>query len=201
MYYGRIKRKSKERTFYLVTNRIDDGKGVLRDVEKERLQKFIFSGQRRYGHTVWGCRVREAHYHVLIEIPAVSSMSREQVLRKWYKHQRSESPEDPGNNVLGAFRRRIHDLNIIVSDFQQRFTRWYNPRKNRWGRLFGRGFEKVILNQNDGIAKAMAYVGMKPIRTGLVEDPSKFPWSGGVEVIARSYRRTSDSNLVRSILN
>ncbi len=100
MYLRRIKRKSVERTFYLITNRIVGGSFIFGDVEKESFRKLLFDGQKRYGYVLWDYCILSNHYHALVEIPDSSMMSREEVLKRWHIHQRSKSPGDPGDKVL-----------------------------------------------------------------------------------------------------
>ena len=185
MYLRRVKRNSQERTFYLVTNRVVGGSFIFGDVEKEFLRKLLFDGQNRFGYVVWDFCIMSNHYHALIEIPEASTMSREELIRRWYLHQRSRSPGDPGDDVLEAFRLKIHDLSVIVSNFQQRFTQWYNTRKNRWGRLFGGRFDSVILDEDGSVAKTMAYIAPNPVRAGIVAEPAEYRWSGYGERMAK----------------
>ena len=110
-----------------------------------------------------------------------SLLSRPEILKRWYLHQRSKSPGDPGEKVLEAFRRKVHDISVIVSNFLQRFTQWYNNRKSRWGRLFGGRFDSVILDEKGAVARAMAYIILNPIRAGIVEEPAEYRRCGYAE--------------------
>ena len=185
MYHRRVKATPGQRSFYLVTNRIVGGSFIFGDVEKAFFRTLLFEGQKRYGYILWDFCVMDNHYHLLIEIPEATSMPREDVLRRWYLHQRSKSPGDPGDSVLEAFRLKIHDLSGIISNIQQRFTQWYNRRKDRWGRLFGGRFDSVILDHDGAIAKAMAYITLNPVRAGIVDDPADYRWCGYGERMAK----------------
>ena len=139
------------------------------------------------------------HYHILIEVPEATTMPRGEVLRRWYLHQKSKSPGDPGDRVLEAFCLKLHDLSVIISNIQQRFTQWYNRRKDRWGRLFGGRFDSVILDQDGAVAKAMAYITLNPVRAGIVADPADYRWSGYGDRMAKGALQESEIALAKLI--
>ncbi len=74
-------------------------------------------------------------------------------MAKWQCYHWLPSPYDPGEEVLEGFREKIHDISLVVSNFQQRFTQWYNKRTNRWGRLFGGRFEVKRLDVFGSLAR------------------------------------------------
>ena len=185
MYHRRVKVPPLERSFYLVTNRVVGGSFIFGDLEKEFFRKLLFDGRKRYGYVVWDFCIMDNQYHALIEIPEAATMARKDVLQRWTLHQKSKSPGDPGDSVLEAFRMKIHDLSVIISNIQQRFIQWYNKRKNRWGRLFGGRFDSVILDQYGAVAKAMAYITLNPVRAGIVKEPGEYRWCGYGERMAK----------------
>ena len=89
---------------------------------------------------------------------------------------------------------------VIVSNFQQRFTQWYNKRKNRWGKLFGGRFDSVIVDQNGAIAKMMAYITLNLVRAGIVADPADYRWSGYGERIAKGNLQENEIEIARFLL-
>ena len=199
MYHRRVKVTPGQRSFYLITNRVVGGSFIFGDVEKEYFRKLFIDGQNRFGYVVWDFCIMSNHYHALIEIPEAATMPREEVLHRWYLHQRSKAPGDPGDRVLEAFRKKIHDLSMIVSNMQQRFTQWYNKKKNRWGRLFGGRFDSVILDQDGAVAKAMAYITLNPVRAGMVNDPADYRWSGYGERMTKGALQESEIALAKLI--
>jgi len=177
---------------YLVTNRITGGSFVLGDHEKQRLRELIEDSQDRFAHKVWDLCLMDNHYHLLIEIPPNSEMSREEVLRCWLQIQSGRNPGDPGDAVLDAYRAKIHDLSGIVGNFQQRFSQWFNRQKGRWGKLFGAPFDSVLLDTYGSVGKAMAYITLNPVRAGMVSDPAEYHWCGYAERMAKGRLRDDD---------
>ena len=149
MYHNRVKMVGDERSFYLITNRVSGGSFIFGDVEKEKLRRLLFDGQERLSYVVWDYVIMDNHYHAIIEIPKPSDMPREELVAKWQRYHRLQSSYDPGEEVLEGFRNKIHDVSLVVSNFQQRFTQWFNKRTNRWGRLFGGRFDSVIVEQDE----------------------------------------------------
>ena len=175
MYRRRVKQRTIERSFYMITNRIVGGSFIFGDAEKERFRKLLFEGQERLSYVVWDYVIMDNHFHALIEIPKPSDMSREILLKRWQIYHRLKVAIDPGDEVLEGFREKIHDISLVVSNFQQRFTQWYNKRHNRWGRLFGGRFDSVIVDQDGALARMMAYITLNPVRAGIVADPRGIP--------------------------
>ena len=132
------------------------------------------------------------HCHALIEVPKARTMPREEVLQRWYLHQRSKSPGDPGDCVLEAFRLQIHDLSVIALNIPQRFTQWYNKRENRWGRLFSGRFNSVILDKDGTVAKVMDYITLNPVPAGIVDDPEDYRWCGYAERMTKGRLQKSE---------
>lgn len=190
MRQARLKRNQVERSFYMVTARITGGSFVLGDVEKERLRRLIFGGERRFAYEVWDYCLMSNHLHVLLMMPPVGKMGRSDVLQRWQMTQSGKDPGDPGDGVLEGYRVKIHDLSHCVSNFQQRFTQWFNKRNGRWGRLFGDRFNSVLVDEQGAVARMMAYITLNPVRAGIVDDPADYRWSGyGERIAGRALQR------------
>ncbi len=199
MYHNRVKMNGDERCFYMITNRITGGSFVLGDVEKEKLRQLLFAGQERLSYRVWDYVVMDNHYHAVIEIPKPSEMTHDSLVAKWQRYHRLPNPFDPGNDVLEGFRTKIHDISLVVSNFQQRFTQWFNKRQNRWGRLFGGRFDSVIVDENGALAKMMAYITLNPVRAGIVADPAEYRWCGYAERVVKGQLQEDEAVLSRLI--
>lgn len=195
MYHNRVKRLPVNSCWYLITNRVVGGSFLFGAIEKEKFRALMFDGEQRYGYKVWDYVVLDNHYHALIQVPDVAEMSRDDVLARWYLANGGPEAGDPGDAVLSKFKLKIHDISLVTSNFQQRFTQWYNRRNERWGRLFGGRFDSVILDEDDSIARVMAYITLNPVRAGIVTDPAEYRWSGYGERMAKGRLRDDDRRL------
>ena len=198
MYHNRVKRQPAERTLYLITNRITGGSMIFGDLEKERLRRLMFEGEKRCGYEVWDYVIMGNHYHALIYIPKADAMSQVEVLSRWQEAELAVNRpvrDDPSEETLAAHRERIHDISFIVGNFQQRFTQWYNKRNDRWGKLFGGRFDSVLLDEQGAVARVMAYITLNAVRARLVDDPADYRWSGYAERMAKGELRDNDRDL------
>lgn len=158
----------------------------------------MFEGERRCGYEVWDYVIMGNHYHALIYIPKADAMSQAEVLRRWQEADLVVNRpvlDHPGKETLDAHRERIHDINFIVGNFQQRFTQWYNKRNDRWGKLFGGRFDSVLLDEQGAVARVMAYITLNAVRAWIVDDPAEYRWSGYAERMAKGQLRENDRDL------
>jgi hypothetical protein len=91
----------------------------------------------------------------------------------------------------------MHDLSEFMKSLLQRFTRWFNRKHDRCGRLWEQRFKSVIVE--DGFAaKAMAaYIDLNPVRAGMVKDPADYRWSSYGEAVGGG--KKARAGLVRAL--
>lgn len=201
MYHNRIKRiPDGQAHYYLITNRVTGGSFVFGDVEKTKLRDLLFAGESRHGYEVWDYVVMDNHYHAIIKVKDQNLMPREEVLRSWLEWKKLTIEFDPGDEILAKHRAKLHDVSVIVANFQQRFTQWFNRRHERWGRLFGGRFDSVLVEETSTLGKMMAYLALNPVRAGVVAEPSEYHWSGFGERMARGKLRENDLEVVRNVM-
>ena len=54
----------------------------------------------------------------------------------------------------------------------------FNGRYGRWGHVFGHRFGAKVIESAAYLAEACTYVVNNPVRAGLCDRPSDWPWSG-----------------------
>jgi putative transposase len=59
-----------------------------------------------------------------------------------------------------------------------RYARSFNDRHTRTGHLFQGRFEAYVIRDEEHLANSCAYVWNNPVRAGLREEASDWPWSG-----------------------
>ena len=68
-------------------------------------------------------------------------------------------------------------LSKVMQSLQFRYTRNINIKYRTWGHLFQGRYKAIICERDSYFLELSAYLHLNPVRAGLVEDPSKYPWS------------------------
>ena len=68
-------------------------------------------------------------------------------------------------------------LSKVMQSLQFRYTRNINIRYRTWGHLFQGRYKAILCQKDVYFLELSAYLHLNPVRAGLVEDPSKYPWS------------------------
>jgi REP element-mobilizing transposase RayT len=190
-----------EKTYFLST---------LRKLER-------FSGVR-----VLSYAILDNHFHLLLQVPQRPdsipesellarltalygpdyAMDVEDRLNRAKKHRSSKWLDQEMNTYF----RRMYDLSIFMKELKQRFSQWFNKRKERRGPLWEERFKSVIV---EGSAQALmtlaAYIDLNPVRAGVCQDPKDYRWCGygaatggdppareGLKTLAEVLHRPSD---------
>ena len=66
------------------------------------------------------------------------------------------------------------DISCFMKAVQQRFSRAYNKRHKRHGRLWQNTFRSVILQGISSLKACINYVELNPVRAGLTESPENY---------------------------
>ena len=77
------------------------------------------------------------------------------------------------------------DVSGFMKELKQRFSKWFNKERNRFGTLWAERFKSVLVEDQPGVVQAVAaYVDLNPVRAGLVKDPKDYRWCGYAEAVA-----------------
>jgi len=180
---------------YMITNRVIGGSFIFGDKEKKHFLNLLFEGQKRHAYRVVDYVILDNHYHCILEIPPPEEMSRDEVFEHYIDSKHSASVVDPGDEVLDAYKAKIHDLSFVVGNFEQRFVQWYNLRKGRLGSLFNR-FDSVIIGDGHALVALMAYITLNPVRAGIITDPAEYHWCGYAQRLGKGQLTEHDIDLV-----
>ncbi len=193
---------------YHVMSRTCGGEVFFDDVEKEALRRVLwrladFSGVRLVTYCIMG-----NHFHALVEVPKreiwlerFSGAEGEEKLlahlrtlySKAYIDQlrteitllRQQGLESLVQAKLEAIKRRFCDLSIYVKEVKERFSRWFNKRRQRRGTLWMDRYKSVIVEGKGEPLQTMAtYIDLNPVRAGLVDDPKDYRWCGYAEAVS-----------------
>ena len=68
-------------------------------------------------------------------------------------------------------------LSKIMQSLQFRYTRHYNLKYRTWGHLFQGRYKAILCEKESYFLELSAYIHLNPVRAGLGEGPSDYPWS------------------------
>jgi hypothetical protein len=76
------------------------------------------------------------------------------------------------------------DVSVFMKELKQRFSKWFNKERNRFGTLWAERFKSVLVEDQPGVVQTVAaYVDLNPVRAGLVKDPKDYRWCGYAEAV------------------
>jgi hypothetical protein len=197
---------------YHVMSRTCGGEVLFDDVEKEALRRLLwkmaeFSGVRLVTYCIMG-----NHFHALVEVPKreiwLERFAGDGGEERLYAHLRSlYSREFVGLlkqeleelRKLGMFtlalaklesiKKRFCDLSIFVKEVKERYSRWFNKRRERKGTLWMDRYKSVMVEgKGEPLHTMAAYIDLNPVRAGMVEDPKDYRWCGYAEAVSGSRR-------------
>ena len=197
---------------YHVMSRTCGGEVLFDDVEKEALRRLLwkmaeFSGVRLVTYCIMG-----NHFHALVEVPKreiwLERFAGEGGEERLYAHLRSlysrefvgllkqelEELRKLGMDTLAlakleSIKKRFCDLSIFVKEVKERYSRWFNKRRERKGTLWMDRYKSVMVEgKGEPLHTMAAYIDLNPVRAGMVEDPKDYRWCGYAEAVSGSRR-------------
>jgi putative transposase len=193
---------------YHVMSRTCGGEVHFDDVEKEALKRVLcrlaeFSGVRLVTYCIM-----KNHFHALVEVPkreiwlerfagaegetrlldhlrVLYSKAYVDFLRAEIADLRKQGLEALVQTKLAGIKRRFCDLSIFVKEVKERFSRWFNKRRERKGTLWMDRYKSVLVEgRGEPLHTMAAYIDLNPVRAGLVDDPKDYRWCGYAEAVS-----------------
>jgi putative transposase len=193
---------------YHVMSRTCGGEVHFDDVEKEALKRVLcrlaeFSGVRLVTYCIM-----KNHFHALVEVPkreiwlerfaeaegevrlldhlrVLYSKAYVDFLRAEIADLRKQGLESLVQTKLAGIKRRFCDLSIFVKEVKERFSRWFNKRRERKGTLWMDRYKSVLVEgKGEPLHTMAAYIDLNPVRAGLVDDPKDYRWCGYAEAVS-----------------
>jgi len=190
-------------SFYHCMSRVVDQRFVFGHVEKEFFRLTMRKLEAFLGVGVVTYCLMDNHFHLLVEVPDredLEPLDQERLLAllpELYDPEKVAEIADEieranasgsecwKQEILDRYHARRGDLSVFLKELKQRFTQWYNHRKNRRGTLWEERFKSVLVEGSENALLIMAaYIDLNPIRAKLVEDPSDYRWCGYGEAVA-----------------
>lgn len=188
--------------FYHCLSRVVDRRFLFQEAEREHFVALLRECEAFCEVRVLTFCVLSNHFHLLLDVPQRPEPlpSAEQVLGKLRRlsgHQNVEAVaqrfagyRDAGDTAgfqayLATFHARMWNLSAFMKLLKQRFTQWYNRRRERQGTLWEERFKSVVVQGSGRPVVAVAtYIDLNPVRAGLVGDPKDYRWCGYGEAMA-----------------
>ena len=182
---------------YHCISRVVGGQKLLGSLEQEQLREMLWQQAAFSGLEVITYCLMSNHIHLLVRVPAGSDVPDGdlvgravtfygkkslyvQALEQAFAQQ-GALPED----LRAGLRERMGDVSVFMKELKQRFSKWFNKERNRFGTLWAERFKSVLVEDQPGVvATVAAYVDLNPVRAGLVKDPKDYRWCGYAEAVA-----------------
>ncbi len=190
---------------YHVMSRTCGGEVFFDDVEKEALRRVLwrladFSGVKLVTYCIMG-----NHFHALVEVPkrelwlerfagpageerlfdhlrVLYSKVYVDCLRTEIADLRKLGLEALAQTKLEAIKKRFCDLSVYMKEVKERFSRWFNKRRERKGTLWMDRYKSVMVEgKGEPLHTMAAYIELNPVRAGLVVDSKDYRWCGYAE--------------------
>ncbi len=190
---------------YHVMSRTCGGEVFFDGVEKEALKRVMwrlaeFSGVKLITYCIMG-----NHFHALVEVPkreiwlerfagptgearlldhlrALYSKAYVDYLKSEIAELRKMGLEALVQTKLEGIKKRFCDLSIYMKEVKERFSRWFNKRRERKGTLWMDRYKSVLVEgKGEPLHTMAAYIDLNPVRAGLVNDPKDYRWCGYAE--------------------
>lgn len=206
MRLARIKVEGRSAVYHCMS-RVVGGQGLLDDLCKEKLVEILWRLAGFCGVEVITYCMMSNHFHILVRVPETQNPSDEQLLERMKSLYGSKSnlvqltrqmlkehgKIDP--NLRESMLERMGDVSGFMKEFKQRFSRWYNRRRERFGTLWAERFKSVVVEDQPGtVATLASYIDLNPVRAGLVEDPKDYRFCGYAAALAG--RRSAQRGLM-----
>ena len=186
----------------------NDGEGWYHIVSRTAFQLFKFTEKDRSVFVNMMGRVAEFsgvevlnycmmsnHFHILLHVPepveltekvlvgryaALYGRDEAKVLREHWKALRTTKELDRLGREQEMLKRRMGDMSQFMKTLKQRYSMWYRHEHASFtGTLWEGRFKSVILQGSPATLSAVsAYIDLNPVRAKMVDDPSKYRYSG-----------------------
>ena len=196
--------------YYHCISRVVDRRFIFEDLEKEHFRNLMRLYEEFSGVHVLTYVLMSNHFHILVEVPCRPDvMPSRQVMLKRIEALHSplyvqnletllaSMSEEDAHRHLEGYWRRMYDVSWFIRMIKQRFSQWYNVRKQRCGTLWEQRFKSVLVEGSGEVLAAIAaYIDLNPVRVGLVSDPKDYRWSGYAEAVAGEAKARDGIRLV-----
>ena len=89
-------------------------------------------------------------------------------------------------------------LSKVMQSLQFRYTRNFNIKYRTWGHLFQGRYKAILCEKDSYFLELSAYLHLNPVRAGLVEGASEYPWSSYLSYMGKKTGELVDRDFLFS---
>lgn len=78
---------------------------------------------------------------------------------------------------LLATPRQRDNLSVMMKHLGQQYVQYFNRTHQRTGSLWEGRFKSSLVDSENYLLTCQRYIELNPVRAGMVDDPSRYPWS------------------------
>jgi len=196
MRMARIKMVERGAVYHCVS-RVVGGQMLFGPAEKERLREMLWQQAEFSRLAIVTYCVMSNHVHVLLRVPGEVAVTDAELIAGAAAFYGKESPQVQTlhqafkkrralpQDLRAGLEERLGDVSAFMKEFKQRFSKWFNRERNRFGTLWAERFKSVLVEDQPQVVQTLAaYVDLNPVRAGLVKDPKEYRWCGYADAVA-----------------
>ena len=189
------------RAYYHLMSRTVNGEKWFGLREKEYLRQLIRQVAEFSGVRVITYAVMDNHFHVLAEVPPEREVSDGEIVRRFAVLYPEPTPWQPltpevlarllsenearGQELREELLLRMHDISWLMRTIKQRFARWFNKPRERFGPVWSERFKSVLVEGDMKTLRTVsAYIDLNGVRAGMADDPKDYRFCGYAEAVA-----------------
>ena len=188
-------RNKEYETVHHLVSRIAHRVYFLEDSERMDFLEVVRRAAEFVGIQLIGWCVMTNHFHLLVYLPAPSSVDEEEVLRRYGMlkgisaaermdtelsawRAGGESGERRAAEWLDRQRRRMYSVGEFMKIVKQWFTEEYNRRHSHRGTLWEAAYhDHVVPRRTPDMAQCLGYIHLNPIRAAAADSFDGYAWS------------------------
>ena len=196
MRIPRIKLQGRSTVYHCIA-RVVGAEWLLDDLGKEKLTELLWRVAFFSGIEVITYCMMSNHIHILIRVPESPQLTDAQLIERVEAlyGKKDKIPEllrqciKERGKIDEAIRQgllaRMGNVSEFMKEIKQRFSRWYNRGKERFGTLWAERFRSVVVEDQPTCVEAVAaYIDLNPVRAGMVTDPKDYRFCGYAAAVA-----------------
>jgi putative transposase len=83
----------------------------------------------------------------------------------------------------------LEGIPVMMQSVGRQYVRYFNRRQARTGTLWEGRYRSTVIQAERYLLVCMAYIDLNPVRAGMVDTPTEYPWSSHQHYIGRRQDR------------